>query len=154
MTPTSTPISSTIRMLRHRYFLASIITALTLAAEGLNVVISGVPYANGQRYIQFVISAYMSMAILGVMIIVTATIILLRFREPKIPREPRTLGAVMSYLCSSRMLDDFEGTECLDERTRDQRIRSWCKKYEFTETVRRDGKLAWTIDEAPDRPRF
>lgn len=154
MTSTSTPISSTIRTLRNRYFLASAITMMTLAAEGLNVVISGIPYANGQRRIEFVVSTYMSIAILGVMIIVTVIIIILRLLEPKIPRKPTTLGAVMSYLCSSRMLDDFEGVECLDEQTRDRRVRSWLKKYEFTETVRRDGKLAWTVDDAFDQPRF
>lgn len=154
MMSTSTPISSTVRTLLDRYFLVSAITIVTLAAEGLNIVISGIPYANGQMHVQLIVSTYISIAILGLMIIVTAAIIILRFREPKIPRKPATLGAVMSYLCSSRMLDDFEGTECLDERSRDQRVRSWCKKYEFTETVRRDGKLAWALDDAFDQPRF
>lgn len=153
LTPTSTPLTSTIRSFRHRYFFAASITILTLFAEALNVVISGVPYASGQTLTQYLVSSYMSLAILGLMILVSIAMIVRRFREPEIPRKPNTLGAVMSYLCSSRMLDDFEGTEGLDERTMRMRFRGTGKKYEFSETVRRDGKLAWTVDEAFDVAR-
>lgn len=150
LAPTSTPITSTLRMLRHRYFLAASITILTLAAEALNIVISGVPFSSGQRWIQYLVSTYMSLAILGTMIILTAVIIVVRCWEPTIPRTPSTLAAVMSYLCSSRMLDDFEGMEGLDDRTKKQRSRVMSKKYEFA----RDGKLAWTVDDALDRPKY
>lgn len=137
-------------MLRHRYLLTSLITLLTLAAEGLNIVISGIPYANGQTLSQFRVSSYISLAVLGLMIIVIALIIVRRSWEPRVPREPRTVGAVMSYLCGSGMLDDFEGCEGLDERARGERVRSWGKKYRFCEKARGDGKLAWSVDEAWD----
>ena len=153
LTPTSTPITSTLRSLHHRYFFAASITLLTLFAEALNIVISGVPYASGQTLKQFLVSSYMSLAILGLMLLVSVGMIVRRFWEPEIPRKPNTLGGVMSYLCSSRMLDDFEGTEGLDERTMRARFRGLGKKYEFCETVRRDGKLAWTVDEAFDVAR-
>lgn len=137
-------------MLRHRYLLTSLTTLLTLSAEALNIVISGIPYANGQTLSQFLVSSYISLAVLGLMIVVMALIIGRRFWEPRIPREPRTVGAVMSYLCGSRVVDDFEGCEGLDERTRGQRVRGWGKKYGFCERVRGDGKLAWSVDEAWD----
>ena len=153
-TPSSTPISSTIRALLNRYIFAAAVTFTTLIGEALNIVISGIPYASGTTWMQYIVSAYMSLAILAIMIIVAALIIVLRIREPKIPRKPDTVGAVMSYLCASRILDEFEGMEGLDEKTRNQRIRAVGKKYEFTETVRRDSKLAWTVDDAFDRPKF
>lgn len=150
----STQVSSTIRHVRNGYYLVGAITILGLAGEGLNIVISGIPYAPGQGWTQYVASTYISVAILGLMAVVTAVVIVMRFREPRIPRQPTTLGAVMSYLCGSKMLDDFEGIECLDAKMRDEQVRSWGKKYEFAETVRRDGMPAWTVDDAFGQPRY
>ena len=152
--PSSTPVSSTYKAIRHRYNAVAVITVVTLLAEGLNIVIAGVPYATGETWMQFSVSAYMSIAILGIMIIVVAFVIFSRTYEPRMPRTPGTLGAVMSYISGSRMLDDFQGTEVLDVWTRNRMIRQRGKKYEFKETVRKDGKYAWTVDETPGPPMY
>ena len=146
-TPSCTPISTTIRTLHHRYFSTAAITAVTFLGEGLNIVISGIPYAKGETLMQFSVSMYMSIGILGTMIVAIGFLILSRIREPRIPRRPDTLGAVMSYLSGSRILDDYEGMECLDERTRHGHLRLMGKKYEFKEMIRRDGKFGWAVDE-------
>lgn len=88
------------------------------------------------------------------MVIATVVIIFQRFREPEIPCPPVTLGDVMSYLRGSKMLDDFEGLECLNEKTRNERVRSWGKRYEFAEMARTGGIVTWAVDDASRRPVY
>ncbi|KAK5698206.1 hypothetical protein LTR97_007167 [Elasticomyces elasticus] len=146
-TPHNTPFLATISALLNRYFLIAIITFTTLTAEALNIVVSGVPYATGQTWMQFLVSIYMSMSILGFMIIVSAVVIMMRIREPKMPRKPDHIAAVMSYLSSSRLLHDFEGVDWQDGEDRDRRIQLVGKRYTFEQRRRDDGKHAWVVDE-------
>ena len=145
--PSSTPISSTWKALRSGYILVTVITLITLLAEGLNLTISGVPYASGQTWQQFIVSTYISLAVLATMIITSTLVILFRFREPQIPPKPDTLGAVMSYMSGSRMLDDFASMEYTDSGARDRSISQAGKRYDFKEGFRIDGKVAWKVDE-------
>ncbi|KAK5725073.1 hypothetical protein LTR17_013272 [Elasticomyces elasticus] len=146
-TPHNTPFLATVSALLNRYFLIAIITFTTLTAEALNIVVSGVPYATGQTWMQFLVSIYMSMSILGFMIIVSVVVIIMRYREPKMPRKPDHIAAVMSYLSSSRLLHDFEGVDWQDGEDRDRRIQLVGKRYTFEQRRRDDGKHAWTVDE-------
>ncbi|KAK5116293.1 hypothetical protein LTR85_009265 [Meristemomyces frigidus] len=145
--PSNTPVMSTVTALYHRYFFIAAVTGTTFCAEALNIVISGVPYAAGQTWLQFLVSAYISIGVLSVMILVVALVIFSRRAEPKIPRKPDTLGAVMSYMAGSRMLDDFDGLNGQGDDNRDRRVRLLRKKYVFKKMTRRDGKYAWTVDE-------
>ncbi|KAF7189323.1 hypothetical protein HII31_09301 [Pseudocercospora fuligena] len=149
--PSNTPIVSTWRALRSGYWFAAVVSVTTLLGEGLNIVISGVPYATAQTWQQFLISAYMSIAILSIMILVSAGVIFNRKHEPRIPVHPDTLGAKMSYLAGARMLDDFEGSEHERPAVRDERVRHLRKEYEFRPTVRKDGRRTWLVDEAHDQ---
>ncbi|KAK0258987.1 hypothetical protein LTS09_006275 [Friedmanniomyces endolithicus] len=146
-TPQNTPFLATLTAIWNRYFLVAIITFVTLTAEGLNIVISGVPYATGQTWTQFLVSIYMSLGILGLMVAVSVLVILSRRREPKMPRKPDTVGAVMSYLSTSKMLHDFEGVDWQDGEERDRRIRLVGKRYTFLQRRREGGKEAWSVDE-------
>ncbi|KAK1809714.1 hypothetical protein LTR12_015937 [Friedmanniomyces endolithicus] len=146
-TPHNTPFLATLTAIWNRYFLVAIITFVTLTAEGLNIVISGVPYATGQTWTQFLVSIYMSLGILGLMVVVSVLVILSRRREPKMPRKPDTVGAVMSYLSTSKMLHDFDGVDWQDGEERDRRIRLVGKRYTFLQRRREDGKQAWSVDE-------
>ncbi|KAK1823265.1 hypothetical protein LTR12_002338 [Friedmanniomyces endolithicus] len=146
-TPHNTPFLATLTAIWNRYFLVAIITFVTLTAEGLNIVISGVPYATGQTWTQFLVSIYMSLGILGLMVVVFVLVILSRRREPKMPRKPDTVGAVMSYLSTSKMLHGFEGVDWQDGEERDRRIRLVGKRYTFLQRRREDGKEAWSVDE-------
>ncbi|KAK3066457.1 hypothetical protein LTR53_017191, partial [Teratosphaeriaceae sp. CCFEE 6253] len=146
-TPHNTPVFATLGALRHGYYLVALLTFTTLTGEALNIVISGIPYATGQTWSQFLVSTYLSLAVLGLMLLVCAVLIFSRTREPKVPRHPDTVGAVMSYLCASQVLRDFEGTDGQDEGERDRRIRLLGKRYTFEERRRGDGRHAWTVDE-------
>ncbi|TKA38548.1 hypothetical protein B0A54_09483 [Friedmanniomyces endolithicus] len=146
-TPHNTTVLATLTAIWNRYFLVAIVTFVTLTAEGLNIVISGVPYATGQTWTQFLVSIYMSLGILGLMVVVSVLVVLSRRREPKMPRKPDTVGTVMSYLSTSKMLHDFDGVDWQDGEERDRRIRLVGKRYTFLQRRREDGKQAWSVDE-------
>ncbi|KAF2217915.1 hypothetical protein CERZMDRAFT_92549 [Cercospora zeae-maydis SCOH1-5] len=147
--PTNTPLLSTWRALRHGYFFVAMVTVITILGEALSIVISGVPYRAGQTYMTWLVSEYLSLAILGIMIISSIAVIFHRSREPKVPVLPETLGAKMLYLNGSGMLDDFEGVEGAEQRVRDETLARLGKWYEFAPMVRRDGRRRmWLVDEA------
>lgn len=140
--PTTTPLLSTFRALRHEYWAVAIISITTLLSEALNVLISGVPYSTGQVATQLSISALTSLAILGIMIVIAIVVIFRRKHEPKLPVKPDTLGAKIAYMSGSVMLEDL----CDDgesEKVQDRRLRSLGKKYRFTQ----DDKGVWLVDE-------
>ncbi|KAK4574595.1 hypothetical protein LTR86_001436 [Recurvomyces mirabilis] len=144
--PHLTPVLSTIYAVRHGYYVVASLTLVTLLAEGLSVVISGVPFAPAEVWQQLIISVGMSLAILALMLIVVLVLVVHRRSEIEIPRHPDTLGVAMSYMCGSRFLDTLEE---LDSRKTPATAHneSQHKLYEFRKKVRVDGKTAWTIDE-------
>lgn len=147
--PSNTPILSTWQALRSRYFAAALLTIVAFSAEILNIMISGVPLASGQTFHQFLASAYLSMAVLGLMILTIALLIVrLRHCEPALPRKPDTLGSVMGYMGRSAMLDDFEGSEWDSATERSSRLQHFGKRYECRELMRLDGRRGWGVDEA------
>ncbi|KAK6400572.1 hypothetical protein LTR81_024198 [Elasticomyces elasticus] len=145
--PSVTPVFSTIYSLYHGYTFVASVTLVTLLAEILNVVISGVPYATAETWAQFVVSSYMALAILGLMIIEIAMLFFHRLSTVVLPRHPDTLGAVMSYLCGSHILDDFDSPG--GEQTASGRNVLMCqrKMCELKRDVRRDGRMAWKLDD-------
>lgn len=149
--PSNTPVLATWCTLRSRYWFIAVISVTTLLGEALNIVISGVPYATAQTWQQFLISAYLSIAILATMILVSAGVIYHRRHEPRIPVHPDTLGTKMSYLAGARMLDDLEGSEQEKANARSERLRLPRRKYEFRASVRQDGRRTWLVDEAHDQ---
>ncbi|KAK4499456.1 hypothetical protein PRZ48_009971 [Zasmidium cellare] len=152
-TPSNTPLLSTWTTLRNGYILPALITFTTLLAEALNIVISGVPFATGQTWKQFLISSYMSLSILGIMIVVSVVVIFTRRKEPKIPVRPDTLIGKMYYLSGARLLDDFEGLEGR-AKERDRVLCASGKRYSFGVRMRRDGRRTWLVDEVGDERGF
>ena len=66
------------------------------------------------------------------------------------PRKPDNVAAVLTYVCQSRMVEDFEGVETLSVRERDRRIRDLGKRYGYGVRKGEDGEERWTIDEISD----
>ena len=146
-TPSVTPIFSTIYTIMHGYHFVATLTLMTFMAEGISVVVGGVPFAAGQTWNEFLVSAYMSLAILGLMVVTSAMVIFQRPFEPTMPRKPESLFAVMSYSYSSLMLSDFDGTISIDKELSQRKIKSLNKRYEFKKAVLADGRYAWRVDE-------
>ncbi|KAI9742735.1 MAG: hypothetical protein M1835_003011 [Candelina submexicana] len=143
---TTLPITSFFNSLYHGHFFLTSIALVAILSEILVIMLAGVPFQSAQTWFAFLVSAYLSMTILGIMIIALVAIFWWR-TSIKMPRMPDTLAAVWSYLCASFLLEDFEALEGLDEKERDKRIRSWGKRYEFGKKMGVDGVVRWAVDE-------
>ncbi|KAK5019867.1 hypothetical protein LTR39_000093 [Cryomyces antarcticus] len=152
-TPTLTA-ASIIALLYHRHTLPAVVACTTILAEVLVITITGVPFASGQTWLQFLVSVYLSMGILGIMVLVVVALFFWRRRAPHLPRDPDTLAAVMSYVGASRMLDDFEGLEGMERKERDRMVKSWGKTYGYGWFVGRDGVGRWAVDEDAGRVEY
>ncbi len=144
--PSTTPLSSTLRAFRHGYYIVAAITIVTLIADlGLNIVISGVPYAKGQTWRQSKVSFYMALGILGFMVLVAVSLLVSRLRGLRLPRQPDNLGAVMSYLAAGDLSTQVEKSESVakDGGELDEGVLQ--TEYELTEIIRDDGTCAWTV---------
>ena len=116
----SLPLTSFLPMLRNGHFIAAIVAFTALLSEFLVVVFSGLPYRPVQ------------------------------LRLPRLPRKPDNVATVLTYVCQSHMVEDFEGVETLSVRERDRRIRDLRKRYGYRVRKGEDGLGRWTIDEIPD----
>jgi hypothetical protein len=129
------------------FFSASVAFAATLA-EILVVVLAAIPYSPGEIFLELFICTYTSIGILSLMVIVLVGLMFWRSRLPYLPRTPDTLGGVISYLCASRMLDDFDCSSGLGSRELEKRIVGLGKRYTYGEYVGVDGQVRWMIEES------
>lgn len=66
---------------------------------------------------------------------------------PYLPRTPDTLGGVISYICNSRMLGDFDGCEGLQNKDLKKRVAKLGKHYTYGKYVGVNGQARWMIEE-------
>lgn len=74
-------------------------------------------------------------------------LIVWRFKLPHLPRTPDSVAAVMSYICASRMVEDFEGSECLSSGMMMKRVEGLKKRYRYGSLIGMDGATRWAVDE-------
>lgn len=106
--PTMTPLLSTWRALQCRYWAVALFSLMTPLSEALNVVISGLPFASGQTWLQFLVSSYMSAGTLGLMLLASMFSVVYRGKACPLPVEPDTIGAKL-YLIASLARDREAG---------------------------------------------
>ncbi|MCJ1378753.1 hypothetical protein MMC17_001852 [Xylographa soralifera] len=142
---TLTPVSTFIASIYQRSFFVAHVTFVTLMSEVLIIVLPGVPFSPGEIWQAGMMSIYLSIAILGLMLL-TFVALMLRPKGPDLPRKPNTLGAMCMYLCDSSMTADFADLSCLGTRARDRWVREkerlYCLKYDLGT----DGSLRWQVD--------
>jgi hypothetical protein len=146
----SLPLTSLLPMLRNGHFIAAIIAFTALLSEFLVVAFSGLPYRPGQLRSEFMFCAIASLTVLAIMLLTVGITNIWRRWLPRLPRKPDNVAAVLTYVCQSHMVDDFEGVEVLSVRERDRRIRDLRKRYGYRIRKGEDGLGRWTIDEMPD----
>jgi len=146
----SLPLTSFLPMLRNGHFIAAIVAFSALLSEFLVVVFSGLPYRPGQLRSEFMFCAIATLTLLSIMLLTVVIINVWRRRLPRLPRKPDNVAAVLTYVCQSHMVEDFEGVEILSVRERDRRIRDLRKRYGYRVRKGEDGLGRWTIDEIPD----
>ena len=142
---TFTPVSTFIASIYQRNFFVAQVAFVTLMSEVLIIVLPGVPFSPGEIWQAGMMSIYLSMAILGLMLL-TFVALMLRPKGPGLPRKPNTLGSLFMYLCDSSMTSDFADLSCLGMTARDRWVRAkdrlYCLKYDLGT----DGCMRWQVD--------
>ncbi|KAI9674741.1 MAG: hypothetical protein M1817_001645 [Caeruleum heppii] len=131
--------------LPRRHFFVALVAFITVISEVLIITLAGIPYNPGQLYVAFRVSAFVSMAILSLMILILVAVYL-RPKGPDLPRTPNTVAAVWSYLCASSLVEDFADLSGLGRKERNERVKMWGRSYVLSVERRVDGALRWGVD--------
>jgi hypothetical protein len=133
-------------MLFNHHFFASIMAVVAVLADFLPIFLGAVPFASGETHLELVIASFVSMGVLGVMVLSVIALIVWKCRLPNLPLMPNTVAAVGSYVSDSRMISDFEGCEYLNNRDLANRIVGLRKRYVYGERLGSDGQLKYLVD--------
>ncbi|KAE9966034.1 hypothetical protein BLS_007239 [Venturia inaequalis] len=127
----SLPYSAIFSMTYNRHALASYLAFTAILSDVLVIAIAGIPYSPGQIYVEFLACFYVTIVILGLMVLGIVMTMVWRRWTPDLPRTPDTILAVMSYVADSRLLDDFDGCEGLSSREVENRVNGLGKRYGY-----------------------
>ena len=100
----SVALTSFFPQLLRGHFVAAAAAFTAILSEVLVITLAGMPYHPSQILIELLLCSYTSMTILSIMIVTMVVLIIWRWRLPYLPRRPNTLGAIVSYLCASRVV--------------------------------------------------
>lgn len=129
----------------------ALIAGTAILSDFLIVAVAGVPYSTAQVWQAFLVSAYVSMGILGVMILSTFGVFWWResLRKLKMPREPDTLLSVWLMLCDdgNSLRTEFDGWETTGERERAKACRNRGAKYRggWIQDHNGSGRWRWCV---------
>lgn len=144
ISPPTNPCSGLYSALRQRHLYMGILAVASLLAEFLPITLSHVPFSILETSETQHTCAYLSIAILVVMLLAVAGSLAVRW--PHMPVDPRTIAGAMYYLCDSSILDSFDGLAGVEMRDRDWMVKSMCVQYRFGPMVGISGKERVGID--------
>jgi len=121
------------------------VECIAILAEVLVIAMQGVPFAIGERLMQFYISSYLSLSILGHMLIMIIALLIWRTRLPPLPRREDQLQGVVSYVVASGLRRDCEELECLSTQERDATLQGMGKRWSYVQSE--DYRARWIVDE-------
>jgi hypothetical protein len=151
VSPTGTPFSTVFVALARRSYTVAVIAAVALLSQVLIIAVPGVPFSEGQIMPAYRASTFVSLAILGVMVLAFGVVVARRRGDPPMPRDPDTPVHVWLYLCASRMVYLSRGLEVVGKRvypyrdwgdTADVHCSYWCALSTGVDRRRR-----WMVDE-------
>lgn len=143
MTTPSHPVLAFHSALFTRHYFLAAISAATLLSEVLTVTLSTIPFSSATLWKAYVVSTWISVAIIGVMLL--TLLFLFFYKEPKLPIKPTTLAAQLACLCDSSLPDLFANLGATSTQDRNKAIDSLGYRYRLMAT--RDAEmLRLTID--------
>lgn len=118
---------------------------MVILCEALTVALSGVPFSSAHYYTAYLVSTYLSVAIIGLML--SALILVLLRRDGLVlPYPLGTMLWVLLYLCNSSMLEGLEVLSSLDTKARNRIILETGRKLKYGRLTDLDGGLIYGID--------
>jgi len=144
------PLSAILMLLSQGHIFSSSMALAGLLSEVLVVVLAAIPFSPGEIFLELIVCSYASFGILSLMLLVLFCLVFWRRQLPYLPRPPDTLGGVISYICASRMLTDFDQCTGLGNGELRRRIAGLGKRYTYGKYVGIDGQIRWMIEESND----
>ncbi|ORX99149.1 hypothetical protein BCR34DRAFT_606716 [Clohesyomyces aquaticus] len=144
MNTPSHPLTAIFPSILRRHYAQALVAVAALLSEVLTITLSTIPFSSANAWGAYVISTWISVSIISIMIF---TLVLLFFRtEPNLPLKPNTIGAVLFYLCGSRLSTIFGNMGMLNTVERDRMIVEWNKRYTIERVQGLDGVWRSVID--------
>jgi hypothetical protein len=149
--PTGTPFSTVFVALARRSYAVAVIAAVALLSQVLIIAVPGVPFSQGQIMPAYRASTFVSLTILGIMVLTFGVVVARRRGDPPMPRDPDTPVHVWLYLCASRMVDSSRGLEVVGNRVYPYRdcgntAGIHCS-YWYALSTGVDARRRWMVDE-------
>ncbi|KAL8243665.1 hypothetical protein R6Q59_009923 [Mikania micrantha] len=98
---TSFPLS----LSRGHFFLA-LVALTTVLADVLIIAVAGVPYGQAEIYAAAQVSTWLSVGILGLMVLVGVAAMVWRRGNHRLPRTPDTVVNIALYVCAGRVVEE------------------------------------------------
>lgn len=129
LSPPTNPFSGAYTAVKQRHVYLGALSVATLLADFLPMTLSHVPFGILETGQTQRTCAYLTIAILMVMMVAVAGSLVIRW--PHMPVDPRTIAGTMYHLCDSGMLDSFDGLAGVEMRDRDWMVKSMGVWYMF-----------------------
>lgn len=144
-----TPWTALFKGVRLRYYMVTMVALCSVLAEILLIAVSGVPYHGSQMILSLKICVFVSLSILGIMILTSLAVIVYNRTSAggtrRLPRSPNTLAGVWLYLCHSKLAN--QGVSNSDDFSSPLDGEGLIAKYEkYQYGFARKTGAGWTID--------
>lgn len=150
MSMNGTPISSFPLAVGRGDVFHALVAFTAIMSDILIIAVAGVPFALAQVWLSFIVSAYVSLGILGLMILVVLGTFWWKVGNEKmgIPRAPSTIVAVLMVLCNegNGLRGEFEGWEGVGTAARDIACKKRKGRYWAGRILEGDGRERWVVD--------
>ncbi|KUI53572.1 hypothetical protein VP1G_00867 [Cytospora mali] len=115
---------------RQRHLFLGVLSFITILGElFLPVTLSHVPFSLIETYKTQLVCTWLSIAILGLMILVLVASFFIDW--PHMPVDPRTVAGAMYYVCDSWMLETMQGMSTLSKKDRDLDVKYLRLRYGY-----------------------
>lgn len=146
LTPPTNPYTGLHAAFRQRHVYLGLLAFTTILGElFLPVTLAHVPFSLVETHQTQVVCAWMSVAILALMMVMVAASFLIRW--PHMPVDPRTIAGALFYVCDSWMLDGLEGMAAVGKSERDKALERMGLRYAFGEMSGIRGKERVGVDD-------
>ena len=152
--PANNPWTGIWSSLRRREWLGAYTALVAILCEPLIVCLANVPFKPNLAYQAYVVSTWLSTAILGLMIVGIIWILAKRYGDTRgmgggyAVRAPETVAGQLWLMCASHLREGFVDMSEMGRTERDECVTGWGKRYAIGGVVGVDGQEREGVDES------
>ncbi len=146
--PCSQPFTGIFHSFRRAHYFNAFMALVAILCEPLIVALANVPFKPGHVFEGYLVSTWLSVAILLLML--GGLVWKLIRREgsgANFAERPSSIAGILMLICGSHMLMDFGGMAELREQERNRAVHGWGKRYAMGKMIGLDGVERVGVDE-------